>query len=218
MPWGLFVVIDEMRIASPTVMNRKIYMPLAILFVALFSCILYLSQQSYIQRVQGPSHEVANLPSLPRELIIPKIDVETHITEVGLTDGGKMDTPEDPKDAGWYKFGVMPGAMGSAVLAGHLDNEDGSPAAFYSLSKLASGDDVYVLNDKGEKLHFKVTGTKKYPYDAPDTKEVFGPSDAPRLNLITCHGTWLKGESNYDERLVVFTEFVSKEPGMTGAL
>jgi hypothetical protein len=80
------------------------------------------------------------------------------------------------------------------------------------------GDDVYVVNDKGEKLLFKVTDTKTYPYDAPDTKEVFGPADVPRLNLITCNGTWLKGEENYQKRLVVFTQFVSKEPGAAEAL
>ncbi len=196
-------------------MNRKIYIPLALLLLILFSGIFYLSQ---INPLEVQKEVVANLPSLPKTLIIPKLQVETPISEVGLTPEGKMATPEDSHEAGWYKFGVMPGAKGSAVLAGHLDNEDGSPAVFYSLSKLAVGDDIYVVNDKGEKLQFKVTGAKIYPYNTTDTKEVFGPSDVPKLNLITCNGTWLTNASNYQKRLVVFTEFVGKEPSIRGAL
>ena len=153
--------------------------------------------------VIAPAEEVV---SPPITLIIPKLGVDTSIEHVGVTKEGDMATPSDSKNAGWYRFGTVPGMKGSAVAAGHLDNKDGSPAVFARLAELVEGDDVYVVNEKGEKLHFKVTSKKSYDYDIPDTKEIFGPAPVPRLNLITCNGAWLKGQSVYSKRLVVFTE------------
>ncbi len=143
---------------------------------------------------------------LPVTLEIPKLNISAPIEHVGVTKDRDMDTPKDSKNAGWYKYGTVPGERGSAVAAGHLDNQNGTPAVFARLSELTAGDDVYVVNEKGERLHFKVTGKKSYDYDIPDTKEIFGPAPVSRLNLITCNGAWLKGQSVYSKRLVVFTE------------
>ena len=38
----------------------------------------------------------------------------------------------------------MPGQIGNAVIAGHLDRKDGSPAIFWGLRQLAVGDSVMV--------------------------------------------------------------------------
>ena len=35
-----------------------------------------------------------------------------------------MDLPEDVDRVGWYRFGPAPGADGSAVLAGHVDDAE----------------------------------------------------------------------------------------------
>ena len=51
-----------------------------------------------------------------------------------------------------------------------------------------------------------VTDIEVYPYQAVPTGLIFNQADKARLNLITCDGTWVKGDKTYSERLVVFAE------------
>jgi sortase (surface protein transpeptidase) len=92
------------------------------------------------------------------------------------------------------------------VLAGHYDKKDGSPAVFWDLNKLQKGDKITVIDDKGEKQTFSVIKLAKYPYDNFPLKEVFGDSEKPMLNLITCQGTWNDKSNTYAERLVVYAQ------------
>ncbi len=144
--------------------------------------------------------------SPPTELIIPKINVRAKVEEVGVTATGDMETPTFAAEVAWYKYGAMPGENGSTVLAGHLDGADAKPAVFAELKTLSVGDDVYVLNEQGRKLHYKVVDKKFYKSGVTDTKEIFGPRDASYLNLITCTGKWVEKAQNYTERLVIFTK------------
>ena len=95
-----------------------------------------------------------------------------------------------------------------AVIAGHVDNGLALPGVFKHLDELKIGDDVYVERKDGTELHFKVTVIQKYPYRNVPLKTLFSRRDLPRLNLITCGGTWVPGERSYDERLVVYSELV----------
>lgn len=145
----------------------------------------------------------------PSVLFIPKLGINSNVEEVGLTKEGDMGVPENSSEVGWYKFGTVPGKNGNAVIAGHLDNFKGEPLVFARLSELVTGDSIYVMDKEGKSLHFKVTKKVRYTYDEEDTKDIFGPSDSARLNLITCEGDWLTDErKNYSERLVVFSELV----------
>jgi len=47
-----------------------------------------------------------------------------------------------------------------------------------------------------------------YPAGNEPVSDVFGESDEPRLNLITCDGDWIENERGYSQRLVVYTELV----------
>ncbi len=155
-----------------------------------------------------PEYEVLTSSSTPLSLSIPIINVEANVVSVGKTRGGNMAVPEKYEDTGWYRYGYGPGTAGNSVIAGHLDNGGGKPAVFYDLGKLRIDDRVYVTNEAGEKLEFKVTGMSLYDYKNAPLELIFGPTDKIRLNLITCDGVWLPAEKIYDERLVVFTEFV----------
>ncbi|MES2059632.1 MAG: sortase [Patescibacteria group bacterium] len=191
-------------------MKKPIYVSIIILGLFAFASCFAFSYYEYIENAslsfenQGAA-AIAPMP-LPSILMIPKLNLNTKVEFVGVTDDGKMATPDDPANVGWYKFGAVPGAIGSAVIAGHLDQEDGSAAAFANLSRLEVGDEIFVINEKGEKLSFVVTQKKAYDYNDADTSAVFGTSTTPRLNLITCNGTWLSAKGNYAKRLVVFTE------------
>lgn len=153
----------------------------------------------------------AHAPStaLPARLIIPAIDIDADVQHVGIKADGSMSTPSNFTDVGWYKYGTIPGQTGSAVIDGHVDNGLSLAGVFKHLVELKVGDDVYVDQKDGSKLHFIVVDIKSFPYDKAPSELIFGRSDAARLNLITCKGDWIKDEKTYAERLVVFTKLAS---------
>jgi len=145
----------------------------------------------------------------PERLIIPSLGIDANVQEVGINAKGNMGVPSNFSDVAWYKYGTTPGDMGSAVIDGHVDNGLGLAGVFKHLGDMQIGDDVYVENKDGERLHFVVTDIQSYPYkDAPD-EQIFNAGDAARLNLITCEGKWVKADKTYDQRLVIYTKLVS---------
>lgn len=154
--------------------------------------------------------QVMRTPDAPAILAIPTLDVEALVEFVGRTPEGNMGSPTSFTGIAWFKEGAVPGARGSAVVAGHLDNALGRSGVFKNLDKLRVGDEVLVQTVSGEVLRFRVTSTVIYAHDAP-TEEVFTRDDGTYLNLITCAGNWLSEAKTYSERLVVFTELVSSE-------
>ena len=146
-------------------------------------------------------------PIMPSRLQVPKMDVDAHIEHVGYTDDGRMDEPAEWEDVAWFQYGYFPGAPGNAVIAGHLDSDTG-PAVFAGLYLLEPGDEVSVTGQDGEILTFVVTEVEVVDADNAPLDRIFGPSDTPKLNLITCEGHFDPEEEDYDERLVVYTELV----------
>src|ERR1043166_9395149 len=99
-----------------------------------------------------PKAPVVPIPSAPTRLSIPSINLQAPIVPVGTNEKGEMDVPDgDTNDVGWYKRGTTPGQEGSAVLDAHVF------AALSNLRYAKAGDDVYVTNEAGQKLHFRVT-------------------------------------------------------------
>jgi len=101
---------------------------------------------------------------LPTRLIIPDLNIDAEVQKVGIAKSGNMTPPSHFSDVGWYKYGTVPGEVGSAVMAGHVDNALGLAGVFKYLGDLNTGQDIYVSTDKGEKLHFKVADIASYDY------------------------------------------------------
>lgn len=145
--------------------------------------------------------------SLPMILKIPKIKVDAKILYLGLNRTGSMAVPTDIMNTGWYKYGTIPGNTGSAVIVGHLDGLRGQPGVFSELNKLQPGDNVSVVDDKGQTTTFVVRLLHTYAQtDTPSN--VFTSADGAHLNLITCTGAWDATQHRYLRRLVVFTDKV----------
>ncbi len=142
----------------------------------------------------------------PVTLRIPKLNIETHVEEVGQDKKGNMDVPKKAENVGWYSLGVMPGQKGNAVIAGHLDTQTGAPAVFYKLSTLEPGDTIEVVDIYNNTLVFTVQKKEAYPTDDFPLQTVFGESSAPMLNLITCDGTFNQSRKLYSQRLVIFSK------------
>lgn len=142
----------------------------------------------------------------PARLIIPRIGVDARVVPLGEDSTGAMASPDNPRDVGWWDEGTRPGDAGSAVLDGHVDFANYGAAVFWNLHLLAPGDTVQVVSTAGQTLTFTVTEVSTF--DATDNSnidEIFRRDDQPRLNLITCTGTFNPRTHNYDKRIVVFT-------------
>lgn len=147
----------------------------------------------------------------PVRLRIPSIGVDANVQHVGLGKTGNMAVPDNYTDVGWYRYGTTPGEVGSAVIDGHIDNGLGTPAVFIHLGSLTVGDDIYIDTDAGQTLHFVVQDEASYPVAAVPREKLFNQSDAPRLNLITCDGTWDAGQKMYNERHIVYAVLVQDQ-------
>ena len=173
----------------------------AIFVIVLASAVLYAPQGAEVLPLNPPP--AATEP--PLRLVIPAIRLDTRVQQAGLLAGNRMAAPTNFSDVAWYKYGTVPGAAGSAVIAGHLDNGLGLNGVFKNLSKLKAGDEIEVQTASST-VRFVVERLETYPYDqVPGT--IFTAADAARLNLITCAGKWIKTPAlgwTVDHRLVVY--------------
>jgi LPXTG-site transpeptidase (sortase) family protein len=167
------------------------------------------SQDNSIPPIAEKAVSVKNpiTPGLPERLIIPSINVNVAIDYVGLTADGSMDIKANPQIVGWYMLGPRPGDKGNAVIAGHYGWEaNGAPAIFNTIQNLNKGDELSVIDQKGQTFTFVVREIRTYSAEA-DASAVFKSKDnSSHLNLVTCNGVWVNDKQSYSDRLVVFTD------------
>jgi LPXTG-site transpeptidase (sortase) family protein len=165
-------------------------------------------QQIFAPIVSINKKIVTNFPSsYPKRLRIPVINVDANVQYVGVTKNGKMATPNNFSDVGWFQSGTIPGEKGSAVVAGHVDDGLAFPAVFANLNQLVIGQDIYIDTVGGATLDFKVIDLTNYDPIA-DTQEIFNQNDGNYLKLITCAGIWSEQYKTHNQRLVVTAEQV----------
>jgi hypothetical protein len=141
--------------------------------------------------------------SLPVSLTIPAIGVQANITHLGLTASGALQVPSSTAVAGWYTGSPRPGAVGSAVIAGHIDSKAG-PGVFFRLSSLRPGDRVYVRRADGTLAVFQVTVVRQFAKDSFPTAAVYGAVPDSELRLVTCGGTFDPQLGSYLSNTVVY--------------
>lgn len=139
----------------------------------------------------------------PVTLTIPAIGVRTRLVDLGLGRNGTLQVPYSTALAGWFTGSPRPGAVGSAVIAGHVDSRTG-PAVFYWLRDMRPGERIYVGRADGTLAVFTVTGVRTYPKDKFPTASVYGPVPDAELRLITCGGIFDQSLGSYLSNVVVF--------------
>ena len=157
--------------------------------------------------VPGPSaHAVV---ATPTELTIPVIGVSTRLVRLGLTQGGTLQVPVPASAAvaGWYTGSPRPGAIGAAVIAGHIDSLTG-PGIFFRLRLLHPGNRVYVRRADGSVAVFRVTSLRLYPKARFPAAAVYGPVPDAQLRLITCGGTFDPATGHYLSNVIAFAQLV----------
>jgi sortase (surface protein transpeptidase) len=150
----------------------------------------------------------AGVPVVPQRVLIPAIGVDSGLVDLGVDAAGALVPPADFSTAGWFAAGPVPGEIGPAVLAGHVDDYTG-PAVFYRLEDLTAGDQVLVTRSDGRTVTFTVTRVAAYPKDGFGTAEVYGPTADAELRLITCGGTFDRSRRSYTDNVVVFATEVT---------
>ncbi|MER5633451.1 class F sortase [Streptomyces nitrosporeus] len=147
--------------------------------------------------------EASEAPA-PARLRVPSLGIDSALMRLGLNKDGTVEVPpaERGMTAGWYTGGAVPGEPGAAVLIGHNDTRFGR-AVFHDLKDIAEGAEITVTGATGEEARFTVDSTRTVRKDAFPSQEVYGPSPAPVLRLVTCDGAF-DSEGHPVDNLIVF--------------
>ncbi|MER6036585.1 class F sortase [Streptomyces sp. NPDC001835] len=142
---------------------------------------------------------------------IPAIHVDAPVQPVGLDTQGWVGAPppDNPNLAGWFTGAVSPGEKGTAVIVGHVDNQQG-PAVFYGLGALKKGNRIEVRRQDGKTPVFEIYGVEVFAKSSFPGSRVYGSKGAPELRVITCGGGFTK-QHGYDGNVVVFARLVAVE-------
>ena len=150
-------------------------------------------------------------PDLPKYIAIPAIKLApARVIRLGRLASGEITTPGNIYDTGWYEDSAKPGQAGAMFIFGHVSSWTAN-GVFHDLKKLQPGDKITITRGDDKQFTYQVVSTKIYPYNQVDMHAVLSPISAgkPGLNLMTCTGELIKGTSEFNERLVVFTSLVT---------
>lgn len=140
----------------------------------------------------------------PVAVAVPRIGIRSRLVELGLDTDGAMEVPE-PSRAGWFTRGAAPGALGPAVIAGHV-TWDGAPSVFHRLGAVRRGDRVTVTRRDGRTAVFAVSRVARFPKSRFPSQAVYGAIDHAGLRLITCGGTYDAADNRYLDNVIVFAK------------
>jgi sortase (surface protein transpeptidase) len=154
------------------------------------------------RQAAAPQPTMHQVPA-PTRLIIPSIGVRTQLVRLGLTTSGALQVPASAAVAGWYTGSSRPGAIGAAVIVGHIDSET-APGVFLRLRLLRPGRLVYVRRADGSLAVFRVTAVHSYQKAGFPTLAVYGPTPNAQLRLITCGGAFDFETGHYLSNVIVY--------------
>ncbi|MFJ8884650.1 class F sortase [Streptomyces sp. NPDC102402] len=143
-------------------------------------------------------------PSTPLRLRIPAVKVDAPMMKLGLDAAGALEPPPDnnPVLTGWYAGGTVPGAVGTAITAGHVDTSLG-PGVFHKLGSVREGAVIEIVRADQRTAVFSVYAVEVYDKKHFPDEKVYGPSARPELRVITCGGQYSE-KAGYEDNVVVF--------------
>lgn len=161
-----------------------------------------------------PPAPVAPTPvAAPVALTIPAIGVSTTLQQLGLAPNGALELPPPGPlydIPGWYRDSPAPGAIGPAIIAGHVDSAANGPSVFFRLGALRPGDQITVRLADGSTAVFAVDSVRAFAKSAFPTALVYGNTDVPALRLITCGGALDRSTGHYEDNVVVLAHLLTR--------
>ena len=149
--------------------------------------------------------------SQPVSLAIPAIGVQTSILHLGLTPQGSLEVPAPGPDynkAAWYRNSPTPGALGPAIINGHIDSAADGPSVFYKLGALQVNDTVRIARADGSVAVFEVDEVRRFRKKQFPTWLVYGDTNHAALRLITCGGPFDRDSGSYLDNIIVLASLV----------
>jgi len=157
--------------------------------------------------VPAPEAVALSDVAAPVAVAVPSLGISSPLLRLGVDADGALEVPGEADRAGWFEHGPAPGAVGPAVVVGHVDSREG-PGVFAALSTVAVGAEVDVAREDGSTARFEVTRVQQVAKDAFPTDEVYGPVAGPELRLITCGGAFDPSTRHYVDNVVVYARLV----------
>jgi len=156
--------------------------------------------------VRPAAPALSEQPAAPVRLVVPALGVDTTVDPVGVEPDGQMTIPAEVDRVGWYRFGPVPGAAGSAVIAGHVDDRDQGLGAMAPLREAEVGAEIVVTDAAGTVQRWQVVSRELIQKQALPLDRLFARDGPPRLTLITCGGPFLPEFASYRDNVVVVAE------------
>lgn len=150
----------------------------------------------------------------PVEVSVPDAGLAAPVVPVGVTHDGAMEVPSEVDEVGWYRPGPAPGASGSAVLAGHVDDAAQGPGVFARIAEISPGHRVEVTGRDGATRAFRVVAREVWPKEEVPLERVFDREGAPRIVLMTCGGVFDSNAGSYEDNIAVTA--VPVDPAASG--
>lgn len=139
---------------------------------------------------------------VPHRLAIRTIGVDAPVVPVAIG-AGELGVPEDGQLLGWWRDGAAPAAaVGTVVLAGHVDTKANGPGALYRLETLVPGDEISVGATSGP-ASYRVVARHAYRKGRLPA-DIFSADGPARLVLITCGGAFDHSTRTYAYNVVVY--------------
>lgn len=120
---------------------------------------------------------------------------------LGLDRDGALQVPATAGGMGWWADGPRPGQPGAAVVVGHVDLA-GERGVFGRLAQAEPGALVTVTSGS-EQVRYRVVRVDRYAKTAFPTDEVYRPTGATELRLVTCGGRFDPRTGHYEDNVVV---------------
>ena len=151
--------------------------------------------------------------STPMRIVIPAIGVNAPVTHLDLNSNGTIQVPplSDHNLAGWYDRSVTPGAKGTSVILGHVDDYAGA-SVFYNIKNLRKGEAIDIVRGDGTTAVFSVDGVQKATKTNFPTSDVYGNVPYPALRLVTCGGPFDAQTGEYLDSIVVYAHLAGIAP------
>ena len=146
----------------------------------------------------------------PKLIIIPKINVDTRVISTGVNAQNEIGTPPDSIETAWYRNSSLPGSPGATFIDGHVDGWY-VPGVFYNLKNLVPGDKIEILTGNNTLYTYSVVKLQSYSATNVDMTQVLSPINpsVSGLNLMTCTGGLIDNNTDFNERLVVYSSLDS---------
>jgi sortase (surface protein transpeptidase) len=145
----------------------------------------------------------------PKRVIIPSIDVNALIQNVGIDQNSQIAVPNNVHIAGWFVESVLPAEKGLSIIDGHVNGVNIDEGVFKRLGELQKGQEVIIAFGDDSEKKFRVFDVVETGAEA-SASILFSqiPSIERQLNLITCSGNYDTAARSYINRTIAILEAV----------